>query len=250
MFLPIRYLLEEIFFIGLRMVSLANERMKSMYGVKKKSWPKKLTIMGSEFVLLLVVFWFLFLDGNQYLQMPDGNAERNVLLFLFCLIIFIRMNGMMMFLLKRGITWGEAFGVIGAFAVYYLGFSFLGGTTDMTLDWIDGIAVVLFLIGSLINTGSEVLRHQWKKVSQNKGKLYTGGLFRYAIHINYFGDLVWVSGFALLTRNLWAGLIPIFLGIMFVCVNIPQHDQYLREKYGKAFATYEKKTKKFIPFIY
>ncbi|WP_430788514.1 methyltransferase family protein [Virgibacillus flavescens] len=221
-----------------------------MYGIKKKSWPQKLTIMGSEFLFLLVVVWFLFLDGNHYLQLSDGNVNRNVILFIFCLIVFLRMNGMMIFLLKRGITWGEAGGVIGAFAVYYLGFSFLGGTTDIDLDGIDWIAVALFLTGSLINTGSEVLRHQWKKDSQNKKKLYTGCLFRYAIHINYFGDFVWVSGFALLTRNLWAGLIPVFLGIMFIFLNIPQHDQYLREKYGTAFEAYEKKTKKFFPFIY
>ncbi|MBM7554586.1 DUF1295 domain-containing protein [Thalassobacillus pellis] len=221
-----------------------------MYGVQKKSWPQKWTIMGSECVFLLVVVWFLFFDGTQYLHLSEGNDARNVLLFLFCLLVYIRMNGMMVFLLKRGITWEEAGGVIGAFAVYYVGFALLCGTRNVPLDGVDGIAVLLFLLGSLINTGSEVLRHQWKKDPRNKGKLYTGGLFRYAIHINYFGDLVWVSGFALLTRHPWAGVVPIFLGVMFVFLNIPQHDRYLRKKYGKAFESYEKHTKKFIPFIY
>ncbi|MBM7553893.1 methyltransferase family protein [Thalassobacillus pellis] len=152
--------------------------------------------------------------------------------------------------MKRGITWEETGGVIFAFAVYYIGFSILGGISEEPLDWIDGIAVFIFLTGSVINTLSEVLRDQWKKDSRNKGKLYTGGLFKYAVHINYFGDVVWVCGFALLTRNVWAGLVPLFLLAMFIFLNIPKHDSYLRVKYGKAFEDYEKVTKKLIPYIY
>ncbi|MGP4081494.1 DUF1295 domain-containing protein [Pseudalkalibacillus sp. R45] len=152
--------------------------------------------------------------------------------------------------MKRGITWEETWGVVFAFMIYYLGFSILGGIIDKPLDWIDGIAIFIFLAGSVINTLSEVLRNQWKKDSQNKGRLYTGGLFKYAIHINYFGDVVWVVGFALLTRNLWSVVVPFGLFIMFVYFNIPEHDRYLRERYGKAFVAYEKKTKKLIPFVY
>ncbi|MBY7141885.1 isoprenylcysteine carboxylmethyltransferase family protein [Virgibacillus sp. NKC19-3] len=157
---------------------------------------------------------------------------------------------MVLYLLKRGVTWKETVTVSLAFALYYIGFSMLGAVRNIPLDWLDGIAVFLFLAGSVINTLAELLRDQWKKDEQHKGKLYTGGLFKYAVHINYFGDVVWVIGFALLTRNLWSGIIPIFLIIMFVFFNIPEHDRYLRDKYGEAFKEYEKKTKKLIPFIY
>lgn len=221
-----------------------------MYGSARKSWPQRLTILISECILLLFVYWFLFMNGNEVFHLPEGDFQRKVLLFVFCLIVFVRMSYMIVYLLKRGITWGEASSVPLAFAFYYIGFSMLGGIKDIPLDWIDGLAVFLFLVGSVINTLSEVLRDQWKKDIRNKGKLYTDGLFKYAIHINYFGDVVWVSGFALLTRNLWSGVMPVFLFLMFVFINIPHHDQYLRGKYGEAFKQYEKKTKKLIPFIY
>ncbi len=221
-----------------------------MYGLASQSWPQRITILASESVLLVIVYWFLFLNGNEVFQLPTGNAQRNVLLFGFCLAVCFRMSFMVIYLLKRGITWGEAGSVSVAFAIYYLGFSIFGGIQDKPLDWIDGIAVFLFLAGSVINTLSEVLRDQWKKHSSNKGKLYTGGLFKYAIHINYFGDFVWVSGFALLTRNWWSGLIPFFLLLLFVLLNIPHHDRYLRGKYGEEFAQYEQNVKRFIPFIY
>lgn len=58
-----------------------------------------------------------------------------------------------------------------------------------------------------------------------------------------------VAGFALLTRNPWAALVPFFLILLFVFLNIPQHDRYLRDKYGSAFIEYEKKTKRLIPFV-
>lgn len=222
----------------------------AMYGSANKSWPQRLVIIAYECVFLVLVYWFLFLAGNEFLHLPEGDFQRRVLLYGFCLVVFLRMSFMVVYLLKRGITWRETVSVSFAFALYYIGFSLLGGTNDQPLDWIDGIAVFIFLAGSVINTLSEVLRNHWKRDSQNKGKLYTGGLFRYAIHINYFGDFVWVCGFALLTRNAWAGLIPIFLFFMFIFFNIPEHDRYLRGKYGSDFEKYEQTTKKFIPYIY
>ncbi|WP_221567825.1 DUF1295 domain-containing protein [Alkalihalobacillus sp. TS-13] len=221
-----------------------------MYGAVDKSLPQRIAILACECIFLLFVYWFLFLEGNQVFHLSDGDFGRKVMLFIFCLIIFVRMSFMVVYLLKRGITWGETWGVVFAFMIYYIGFSLLGGIIDKPLDWIDGIAIFIFLAGSVINTLSEVLRNQWKKDSQNKGRLYTGGLFKYAIHINYFGDVVWVIGFALLTRNLWSALVPAFLVIMFVYFNIPEHDRYLRERYGNSFVEYEKKTKKLIPFVY
>lgn len=221
-----------------------------MYGSNGKSTPQRLIIFTLQCLFLIFVAWFLFFQGNEVIGYHLGNQDRNMMLFAFCLIVFFRMNYMVFFLLKRGITWSEALSVPFAFAIYYIGFSLLGGNSKVSIDWIDYLAIVLFVIGSVINTLSEVLRGQWKKNSENKGKLYTDGLFKYAIHINYFGDFLWVSGFALLTRNSWSILIPLGLFFMFALYNIPLHDQYLRKKYGKAFENYEAKTKKFIPFIY
>ncbi|MEO8413133.1 MAG: DUF1295 domain-containing protein [Ginsengibacter sp.] len=101
-----------------------------------------------------------------------------------------------------------------------------------------------------MNTFSELLRSAWKKNPSNKGKLYTGGLFKYPMHINYFGDLLWVSGYALVTGNGYSIFIVIFLFCFFAFYNIPMLDKHLASKYGVAFEGYKRRTKKLVPFVY
>lgn len=157
---------------------------------------------------------------------------------------------MMLFLLKRKIPLEEAFSVLLAFALYYVGFALLVLDTSIALDGWDGIGVFLFVSGSFINTTAELQRHFWKQKPENTGKLFTRGFFRYSMHINYFGDLLWVTGAAVVTRNLWAAIIPLLIFCFFAFYNIPKLDAYLADKYKEKFLAYKKKTKKFIPFIY
>ncbi len=103
---------------------------------------------------------------------------------------------------------------------------------------------------SVLNTGGEILRNQWKKNPDNKGKMYTGGFFKYSRHINYFGDLLWVTAYADITRNWYAVSIPVLLFCFFAFYNAPKLDKHLRDKYGKDYDDYASKTKMLIPFIY
>lgn len=112
------------------------------------------------------------------------------------------------------------------------------------------LGVVLYLLGSYLNTGSEYQRKLWKKRPENKGKLYTEGLFKHSMHINYFGDAVLFSGFALVTGTPWAFAIPLIMVCMFVFLNIPMLDKYLAERYGEAFDEYASRTAKFVPYVY
>ena len=59
-------------------------------------------------------------------------------------------------------------------------------------DW---LSILLYLFGSWLNTRSEYTRFVWKKLAKNKGRLYTKGLFKYAMHINYTGDIILFIGF-------------------------------------------------------
>jgi steroid 5-alpha reductase family enzyme len=120
----------------------------------------------------------------------------------------------------------------------------------ITLGALDYAAFTLFVFGSFLNTGSEAVRNRFKTIPENSGRLYTGGLFGLAIHINYFGDILWVAACALLTRNWWSTLIPVFLICFFIFYNVPKLDAHLREKYGEEFAEWEKKTKRLIPFVW
>lgn len=103
--------------------------------------------------------------------------------------------------------------------------------------------------GSFLNTFSEYQRHRWKARAENRGKLYTRGLFASSMHINYFGDLLWVTGYACVTNNAYAFLVPAFLFAFFYFWNVPKLDAYLKQRYGDDFSAYKRRTKRLVPFI-
>ena len=227
-----------------------------LYGQKNRSIPQKVIIHILEILFLLLSYWILFLQGGNFIQNYTGihnavNAtDRRLIIFLFNIIIFLRLAFMMFYLLKRKIPWEESISVPFAFALYYIGFALFVLPVNRPINWIDYIAIWIFIEGCFLNTASELLRYIWKRKSENKRRIYTIGFFKYSMHINYFGDLLWVIGYALITRNWYSAAIPVFLSCFFVFFNIPKLDIYLKEKYGKDFDDYARQTKKFIPFIY
>jgi protein-S-isoprenylcysteine O-methyltransferase Ste14 len=85
---------------------------------------------------------------------------------------------------------------------------------------------------------------------ENKGKVYTGGLFRYAVHINYTGDVLWAAGFAAIAGNPWGWIVPIALFCFFKFFNAPMLDRHLSEHYGAEFDAYKSRTASMIPFLW
>lgn len=187
-------------------------------------------------------------------QLHSTNAiegyDRRVLIFAFNIIIFLRLAYMMIFLLKRKIPWEESISVPLAFAVYYIGYSLLVLPTSQPIDSIDYFAIALFVMGCVLNSGGEILRDRWKRLPDSKGKIYTQGFFKYSRHINYFGDILWVTAYAIVTRNWYAVSIPVLIVCFFAFYNAPKLDKYLKDKYGKDYDDYARKTKMLIPFIY
>ena len=118
------------------------------------------------------------------------------------------------------------------------------------LGWRDTLAVVLLLLGSFLNSYSELQRKWWKKDPINKGHCYTKGLFKYSMHMNYFGDTVMFTGWCLFTSCVWTLAVPLIMAGLFIFYHIPGLDSYLAGRYGKEFELYSDRTKKFIPFLY
>ena len=212
-----------------------------MYGLKEKKLLPRMFILLAQLVYLVI--------GFLIMRNTDLNLLVEIGMYVFLVITFIRLNAMMFIWLPRGISWAESVGNSFAFALYYIGFPWLAILSNEFNMIVFVLAIIVFIEGSAINTISELLRMPFKKDPNNKGKLYTGGLFKYSVHINYFGDVLWVLGFAMLTMNLYALLIPLMLFLMFQFSYIPKADQYLEKKYGEAFIEYKKNTKTFIPFI-
>lgn len=227
-----------------------------LYGQKSNSIPQKITIHLLEILLLWLSYWILFQSGGAWIEQhlhihnAIGNLDRRTIIFIFNIIIFLRLAYMMVFLLKRRIPWEESISVPFAFAIYYIGFSIFVLPTSHRIDSLDFFAMLLFVIGCVLNSGGEILRNNWKKDPENKGKIYTLGFFKYSRHINYFGDILWVTAYAIVTKNWYAVTIPVFIFCFFAFYNAPKLDKYLKDKYGKEYEDYAHRTKMLIPYIF
>ncbi len=227
-----------------------------LYSRKDPALKQKLFVTGVEFGLLVLSGWVLFGPGGgmmaQQFDWAAGEAIplRRVLIFGFSLVILARMVFTMFVLMKREMPWSEAFSVPFAFAVYYLGFALMVLPNRAPLGALDALGIALFVIGCVLNTGGEWQRHRFKADPANKGKLFTGGFFAWSMHINYFGDILWVAGYAVVTGNPWSALIVLMLTGFFAFYNIPMLDAHLADRYGEQFEAYAKQTKKLIPFVW
>jgi protein-S-isoprenylcysteine O-methyltransferase Ste14 len=227
-----------------------------VYGEYSKSLAPKIVLTLLHAAALCVVYWLFFLGGFIALSYWTGRTYipgaflTRVLLFACAAIYFLRLLFGLFYLVRRTMRWGEAIGIGFFVFLVHIFFALVGGTNPRTPGASAAFGALLYLAGSYLNTASEFTRQLWKQKPENQGRLYTGGLFRYARHINYFGDGVLFTGYALITGSLWSFLVPAFMAIGFISANIPALDTYLARKYGDDFDAYALRTKKFIPFVY
>ena len=200
--------------------------------------------------------WLLLGGGLEALEAHCGLRwglalpGRRWLLFGAALIYFVRVCITIFYLLKRKMGWGEAVVISVWVAIIDLLFAMLGGVNPGAIGLVTVLGVALYIAGSFLNTGSELERKRWKERPENKGRLFTGGLFRYAMHINYFGDELLFTGYALITGRGWALLMPILMLAGFRFFNIPELDRHLQAHYGAEFEAYARRRWSFIPYIY
>lgn len=180
----------------------------------------------------------------------NGDLVRRIILLSFAIIYLLRLSATLFVFLKRRMSWQEAILISIVMSVILVSLLYFGGRASSSINAVDIIAIVLYLFGSYLNTYSEYQRYIWKKKPQNHGHVYTEGLFRFSIHINYFGDVILFTGFALVTHNFVLLLIPLLMMLNFVFVLIPSLDEYLENRYSAEFQEYARRTNKFIPFIY
>ena len=216
----------------------------------------RLVFLANQMLSVALVGWFLLGDGYATLdrwlglRWTPGDTGRRMLLFAFAVGYLLRLAFTLFYLLRRRMGWQEAWGNSLIMYVIHFLLDVLGGRVTAPLGPFDAVAVLLFLAGSAITTGSELQRHLWKQQPEHQGQLYTGGLFRWARHINYFGELVSWSGYALLAHHPAAAAVPAAMLGGFVFYNVPLLDGYLARRYGPAFDAYAARTKKLIPFLY
>ena len=217
-----------------------------MHGQPETSPVTRIVVWGFGHLVLLALAGWIYLGHG----VTPGDPARRLVLFLFGAVLWVRLLLTAFVFLKRRIDWSESGGVILAMALYQVGFALLGAGDRQPLSASDAGAIALFVLGGWLNTGAEWQRWRFKADPAHRGKLFTQGLFRLARHINYFGDTLWVTGWALLTRNGWSLLIPVLLVGLFVFSQIPMLARYLQERYGSQYTEWARTTRRFIPFVY
>lgn len=229
---------------------------QQMYGLTGACKARRVTLAVLIAFCVAVAWWLLFGGGVAAVgawfgwKWAAGDAVRRAFLGAGLTIYFVRVLFTDFVFLKRGVSWAEVFTIAPwVFAIYVL-LALAGGTNAAALriTGIDGI--VLFVLGSWMNTYAEYQRHVWKLCPSHSGKLFTQGLFCRIRHPNYLGDLISFSGLCLIAGRWITAVIPVLMFCGFVFVNIPILDAHLREHYGEAFDEYASRTRRLIPFLY
>lgn len=229
---------------------------RQMYELQDSTVAQRITLAAVAGVWVAVAWWLLLAGGLRVAgawfgwTWNPGNPVRRICLAAGFSIYYLRILFTEFVFLKRGVSWNETFSIAG-WLFCIVGLMGVAGGVNATVFGAAGVAgTVFFAAGSWMNSYSEYRRHVWKQRSENRGRLYTEGLFRYARHPNYFGDLLSFSGLCLISGAWITAIVPLLMLAGFVFVNIPVLDSHLHDHYGAAFDSYARRTRKLIPFVY
>jgi protein-S-isoprenylcysteine O-methyltransferase Ste14 len=212
---------------------------------KSPSIAPKVAITIWYLVCISAAVWVTFFARDT-----AGSPGRQAVLLACAMIFVVRAAVTFFAFMNRRIPWWEAAWGGGSIGLVLFFMLRAGLRTPQPLGLVDIGGILLYGCGSYLGTASEYSRHVWKARLENQGHLYTGGLFRYSRHINYFGDLLLFGGLGILARQLWAAIVPLVMLLNFIFIIIPAHDAYLATRYGGEFDRYARYVKRLIPFIY
>lgn len=114
---------------------------------------------------------------------------------------FLRMLVTMFALLRRHIRWPEAITLALLAIALQLGFAGTGTKNPYLAAWSLPLGLLLYGVGSTLNSGSEWLRERF--VASRRGTLFTHGPYTVVRHPNYLGDVLLFVGWALVVGQVW-----------------------------------------------
>jgi len=160
----------------------------------------------------------------------------------FCTALFVaRVVLQMAVFWSRSIPWKEVvFEAGGIIPLSIASLAYGAAQSPHTLGWTGLCGLLVFLWGTWLNLWPEYQRHRWKLDPRNKGKLYKGGLFAVARHINYTGELVSFIGFSGVTGAAWTLWVPLAMGIGLATFSTWEIEFYLAQRYKEDWNDYVK----------
>lgn len=129
----------------------------------------------------------------------------------------------------------------------------VNASVDSGFSLTDFAALILALAGLLFEIVGDAQLARFKQDPANRGKLMTGGLWRFTRHPNYFGEALFWWGiflFSVKFENVWLMLVsPVLITLLLRFVSgVPM----LENKYeGRIdWEEYKKRTAPFVPFVH
>lgn len=125
-----------------------------------------------------------------------------------------------------------------------------GLPSDLTI--VDYVAGCISIFAGVLQHVSEVQRFLFKRDPKNKGKIHTGGLFRYARYINHTGFVLYEVSTVMASRSFFVWIGYLLYAFQFVFFQlVPELDVHMREKYNKQYEKYAEQTPYLlIPYVY
>ncbi|RUS95903.1 hypothetical protein DSM106972_089160 [Dulcicalothrix desertica PCC 7102] len=153
---------------------------------------------------------------------------------------------------QRCQMFSEQVGIIGfIFSLLFVGVlyalpGYLAFTNQVPLSMTAvGIALPLFIFGTLINTAADV---QKLTAKQYNAGLVRDNIWRLSRNINYFGDLLRYLSFSIVAGSLWAYIVPATITALYL-QRISQKEQSMSSKYPE-YTEYQQSSARLIPFIW
>lgn len=153
---------------------------------------------------------------------------------------------------QRRQMFGEQVGITGfIFSLLFVGVlyalpGYLAFTNSVPISMMTvGIALPLFIFGTLINTAADV---QKLTAKQFNAGLVRDNIWRLSRNINYFGDLLRYLSFSIIAGSIWAYLVPSVITAVYL-QRINQKEQSMSSKYPD-FTEYQQSSTRLIPFIW
>ncbi|KPK49267.1 MAG: hypothetical protein AMS22_13905 [Thiotrichales bacterium SG8_50] len=118
------------------------------------------------------------------------------------------------------------------------------------LGWLDGVGIVLWLVGMTFEAGGDYQLLRFKRDAGNRGKVLDTGFWRYTRHPNYFGEAcIWWGYFAIAVAagGWWAVFAPVLMTFLLLKVSgVAMLEKDIQER-RPAYREYIERTNAFIP---
>ncbi|MBC8345712.1 MAG: DUF1295 domain-containing protein [Candidatus Marinimicrobia bacterium] len=224
---------------------------------------KVIISIGIVFSLFLSAV-FLFSDVNIInTEREDFQISNRVLFYLVLFIFQARFFYLINFVKKNNVTHQaisrlkypnvtDAITGIFLFCILPLVLTHLNIYFNQSLNFWYLIFFLIYILGTSITLISEFQRRQWKIKNKSELKIYSGGLYKHALYINYFGEILSQPAMWFIATGVWwISFIALCYQLYdFLFVHIPRQEKYLHDKYKAHFLETSFNRKKLIPKIY